>query len=72
MSSFTGEYRSGCTAPDLVVDSQVIVETKTGIPFPGTAAAQTLNCVKVAGLPLGLVIHFGTSVKVKRVIGPKR
>jgi len=61
-----GLYRA-----DLVVDSQVIVETKTGLVFPRAAPAQTLNCVKAAGLSLGLVVHFGTSVKVKRVIGPK-
>ena len=62
-----GLYRA-----DLVVDAQVIVETKTGLVLPRSAPAQTLNCVNAAGLSLGLVVHFGTSVKVKRVIGPKR
>ena len=59
-----GLYRA-----DLVVDSQVIVEAKAGLRPDPTAHAQALNCLRAAGLSLGLVIHFGTSVTVKRVIG---
>jgi GxxExxY protein len=62
-----GLYRA-----DLLVDSQVIIETKTGLVLPRIAPAQTLNCVKAAGLPLGLVVHFGTSVKVKRIIASRK
>ena len=62
-----GLYRA-----DLVVDSQVIVEAKTGLRPDPTAAAQALNCLGASGLSLGLVIHFGTNVNIRRVIGVRR
>jgi GxxExxY protein len=58
-----GFYRA-----DLVVDSRVMVESKTGLVCDPIAPVQLLNCLGAAGLTLGLVIHFGPSVSVKRVI----
>jgi GxxExxY protein len=58
-----GFYRA-----DLVVDSRVIVETKTGLVLDPIAPVQLLNCLGAAGLTLGLVLHFGSSASVKRVI----
>ena len=62
-----GLYRA-----DLVVDSQVIVEAKRGLRLDPTAPAQALNCLRASGLSLGLVIHFGTNVNIRRVIGVRR
>jgi GxxExxY protein len=58
-----GFYRA-----DLVVDSRVMVESKTGLVCDPIAPVQLLNCLGAAGLTLGLVLHFGPSVSVKRVI----
>jgi GxxExxY protein len=58
-----GYYRA-----DLVVDSRVIVETKTGRVLEPSAPAQLLNNVRAAGLSVGLVVHFGLSVKTKRIV----
>jgi GxxExxY protein len=59
-----GFYRA-----DMVVDSRVIVEAKTGLTFDPLAAVQLLNYLCAARLSLGLVIHFGPkAARVKRVI----
>jgi GxxExxY protein len=59
----------GCYKADMVVDSKVIVETKTGLVLDPLAQVQLLNYLCAAQLPLGLVIHFGPKgVRVKRVI----
>jgi GxxExxY protein len=61
---YVGLYRA-----DVVADSKVMVETKTGLVLDPIAPAQLLNCLSAAGLAIGLVIHFGPSgVQVKRVI----
>jgi GxxExxY protein len=58
-----GFYRA-----DLVVDSRVMVETKTGLVLDPIAPVQLLNCLGAAGLTVGLVLHFGSSASAKRVI----
>ena len=59
-----GAYRA-----DLVVDSRVIVESKTGAVLDPTAPVQLLNYLCAAQLGLGLVIHFGPrGARAKRVI----
>jgi GxxExxY protein len=59
----------GCYKADMVVDSRVIVETKTGLIVDPLAPIQLLNYLCAAQLTLGLVIYFGPKgVKVKRVI----
>ena len=59
-----GHYKA-----DMVVDSRVIVEVKTG-PLPDPfAPAQLLNYLCASGLTLGLVLHFGpTGAKPRRVV----
>ena len=62
-----GYYRA-----DLVVDSRVLVETKTGLLCDPNAARQLLNCMCAARLSLGLVAHFGPrGVTIKRVIASR-
>ena len=59
-----GYYRA-----DLVVESRIIVETKTGLTFDPLARTQLLNYLSASHLTLGLVIHFGpTGARVKRVV----
>ena len=58
-----------CYKADMIVESRVIVETKTGLVPDPLAQVQLLNYLSAARLPLGLVIYFGpTGVKVKRMI----
>src|SRR5690242_8250211 len=57
-----GVYRA-----DLIVESRVIVEVKTGMLLDPAVVPQTLNYLKASGLSVGLVIYFGPQLKVKRV-----
>src|SRR5690349_20309015 len=43
-----GMYRA-----DLIVESLVVVEVKTGLLFDPAAVSQTLNYVRASGLPIG-------------------
>ena len=59
-----GEYIA-----DLIVENEVIVETKAVKTFEEIHIAQCLNYLKATGLKLGLVLNFGTSrVSIKRVV----
>lgn len=57
-----GVYRA-----DLIVESRVIVEVKTGLLLDPGVVPQTLNYLRASGLSIGLVIYFGPRLKVKRV-----
>lgn len=53
---------------DLMVNEQVIIELKATKSLDDTHLAQCLNYLKATGLPLCLLINFGTPrVQVKRV-----
>lgn len=59
----------GVYKADLVVESIVIVETKTGAFLDPKAPEQLLNCMSAARLTLGLLLYFGPGgVRIKRVI----
>lgn len=58
-----GEYFA-----DIVVDNKVIVEVKAADKHNPVFEAQLLNYLKATGLEVGLIINFGTSVKVKRMV----
>lgn len=62
-----GPYRA-----DILVESRVIVEVKTGLVADPGACSQLLNYLRAANLPLGLVIHFGHHVNIERVIADTR
>jgi GxxExxY protein len=57
-----GVYRA-----DLIVESRIIVEVKTGLLLDPAVVPQTLNYLKASGLSIGLVVYFGPRLKVKRV-----
>jgi len=61
-----GFYRA-----DLVVESTVIVEVKTGPLMNPVAPAQLLNYLKAAKREVGLVLHFGPRPQIKRVIASR-
>jgi len=61
-----GEY-----VADLLVEGLVLVELKAIKEFDDIHLAQCLNYLKAAGLPLCLLINFGTpKIRVKRVVSP--
>jgi GxxExxY protein len=63
----------GCYKADMVVESRVIVETKTGYTPDATAPTQLLNYLCAARLTLGLVIHFGPrGAKPRRVVSSEQ
>lgn len=62
-----GLYRA-----DLIVESLVVVEVKTGLLLDPASVSQTLNYIRASGLPLGLVCYFGPTMKVRRVANTMR
>ena len=53
---------------DIVVDKKVIVEIKATDKYVPLFEAQLLNYLKVSGLEVGLILNFGPSVQVKRMV----
>ncbi len=58
-----GEYFA-----DIVVDNKVIIEVKATDKHNPVFEAQLLNYLKAAGYKVGLIINFGRSVKVQRMV----
>ena len=72
---FVIEYEGvevGLYRADLIVESLVVVEVKTGLLLDPAAVSQTLNYVRASGLPVGLVCYFGPTMKVRRVANTMR
>ena len=56
---------------DLVIGESVIVEVKTGLLPDPIAPMQTLNYLRASGLVVGMVVHFGPGLNIKRLVkGP--
>ncbi len=58
-----GEYFA-----DIVVDNKVIVEVKAADKYNSLFETQLLNYLKATDLKVGLIINFGSSVQVKRMV----
>jgi len=54
--------------PDIIVDGKVIVEVKSAENPVPAFEAQLLNYLKATNLEVGLLINFGRSVQVKRMV----
>ncbi len=54
---------------DIVIDDKVIVEVKAVDKHLKLFEAQLLNYLKAAGMDVGLIINFGSTVQVKRMMG---
>ena len=59
----TGVYRA-----DLIAEGRIILETKTGTVLDPASAPQTLNYLRGSRLQIGLILHFGPTPAVKRII----
>ncbi len=73
-TSFPLHYRGECVGnyrADLIVANCVIVEVKAGPRLDPTARAQLLNYLSCSGLELGLIVHFGPSVDIKRIVATR-
>ena len=53
---------------DLLVENKVVVEVKAVDRYASLFEAQLLNYLKATGLDVGLIINFGPSVQVKRMV----
>jgi GxxExxY protein len=53
---------------DILVDNKVSVEVKAAEGHNPVFEAQLLNYLKATGLEVGLIINFGRSVQVKRMV----
>jgi len=53
---------------DILVENKVIVEVKAVDKYTNVFEAQLLNYLKATGLEVGLIINFGPSVQVKRMV----
>jgi len=53
---------------DLLVENKVVVEVKAAGKYADVFEAQLLNYIKAMGLEVGLIINFGPSVEVKRMV----
>jgi GxxExxY protein len=57
---------------DLLVNEIVIVELKAAESLRQEHAAQLINYCKATGIEVGLLLNFGKSPEVKRVLFPRR
>ncbi|MHB1073327.1 MAG: GxxExxY protein [Gemmatimonadaceae bacterium] len=58
----------GVFRADLVCENTVLVEVKAGEGLPRNAFAQTLNYLRVSGLPVALLVHFGPRLSFQRLV----
>jgi GxxExxY protein len=56
---------------DVVAGGRVIIETKAGTVLDPAGAVQLLNYLRASKVPLGLLLHFGPTPAVKRLIGTR-
>lgn len=62
-----GEYFA-----DILVNQQIVIETKAVQSLNEIHQAQLLNYLKASRLPLGLLINFGSpKVQIKRMLNDK-
>ena len=60
--------RVGLYRADILVESKIVVEVKTGGPITRAQTAQLINYLKASRLQLGLLLNFGESAQFKRVV----
>lgn len=54
---------------DLVVEGKIILECKTSETYHTRHDAQLRNYLSISGLPLGMILLFGSSAVHKRFVG---
>jgi GxxExxY protein len=71
---FKVEHRDvlvGIPRSDLVAAGRIIVETKAGTVLDPAGAVQLLNYLQASKMQIGLLLHFGPTPAVKRLIGSR-
>ena len=58
----------GKYAPDIIANNKVIIEIKAVDSHNSFFESQLLNYLKATGMKVGLLINFGRSVQVKRMV----
>jgi len=53
---------------DIIVDGKVILELKCARTLHDAHAAQLINYLKATGVPVGLLLNFGTTPSFKRLV----
>lgn len=61
--------RVGEFAADLLVEDQILVETKAVRAIDDVHRAQCINYLAATGLPVCLLLNFGAKVDVRRIAG---
>src|ERR1043166_1974274 len=72
---FTIIYRGvpvGRYVADMVVDSVIVVEAKTGRAIHSEHIAQLANYLRASGLDVGLLLNFGVKPEFRRVMIDQR
>jgi len=59
---------AGIYRPDFLVEDCLVLELKTCAVLGELERRQLLNYLRVTGVPLGLLLHFGTEPQVVRVV----
>ena len=62
----------GVFRPDLIVDDRVVLENKAGATLSPADKGQLVNYLRVSGINVGLLLHFGPMPKVQRALGRSR
>jgi len=57
---------------DFIVEKCVVVEVKASRCLVDADSRQLLNCLRAATLETGLVLHFGTKARFKRILFENR
>lgn len=68
ISVYYEEHEVGVYRSDLIVESKVIVEVKAISVLTDAHKNQTINYLKATRMEVGLVLNFGPSPEVKRVV----
>ena len=61
-----GEFKA-----DMIVEDTLILEFKAGPKLLEADFLQTMNYLRAADLPVGLLLHFGPSPTVRRIHRPR-
>lgn len=58
---------------DLIIDESVLVELKAVSELDNSASNQVINCLKVFGLEVGLLLNFGNErLEYRRFVNEKK
>lgn len=65
--SYQGTLLDRTYRPDFIVNAAVVVEVKSVAKILPVHVAQTLTCMKLAGIERGLILNFNVPLMLKGV-----